>query len=184
MRQVLAVCILMLMLSATVACSSGAPAAKEGGMKLSVSSSAFGEGESIPKKFACNGQNISPPLTWRNVPQGTKAFALIVDDPDAPSGTFTHWLIFNIPSETHELSAAIPSQGKLPSGALQGKNDFGEIGYDGPCPPSGPAHHYRFTVYALDKSLDLKAGATREQVINAMEGNVLARGRLTGTYKR
>lgn len=184
MRQALVVFVVILTVSAALACSSGAPAVKEKGMELSISTSAFNEGESIPKKFACNGQNISPPLTWKNVPAGTKAFALIVDDPDAPGGTFTHWVIFNIPPDIHELPAGIPSQDKLPSGALQGKNDFGKIGYGGPCPPPGPAHRYRFTLYALDKPLDLKAGATKKQVLDAMEGNILARGRLIGTYKR
>ncbi|MFP3976169.1 MAG: YbhB/YbcL family Raf kinase inhibitor-like protein [Dehalococcoidia bacterium] len=153
-------------------------------MELPISSSAFNEGEGIPDMYTCNGQDISPPLTWKNVPIGTKALTLIVDDPDALGGAFTHWIVFNIPADSRELPAAIPSQDRLLGGALQGKNGFGKTGYGGPCPPPGPAHRYRFTLYALDKPPDLKAGAARKQVLDAMEGTVLAQGQLTGTYKR
>ncbi|MFP3880512.1 MAG: YbhB/YbcL family Raf kinase inhibitor-like protein [Dehalococcoidia bacterium] len=153
-------------------------------MSLSVSSAAFKERERIPQKYTCKGQDISPPLAWESVPEKTSTFALIVDDPDAPGGVFTHWLVFNLPASTYQLPAAIPAQEGLPGGALQGKNDFGRIGYSGPCPPPGPAHHYRFTVYALDKALELKAGARREEVLDMMQGHIIAQGQLTGTYKR
>ncbi|MFW6112670.1 MAG: YbhB/YbcL family Raf kinase inhibitor-like protein, partial [Chloroflexota bacterium] len=124
-------------------------------MALSVYSAAFKEGGRIPQKYTCKGQDISPPLKWENAPDETRAFTVIVDDRDAPGGVFTHWVLFNLPASTSELPAAIPAQERLPGGALQGKNDFGRIGYSGPCPPPGPAHHYRFTVYALDKPLEL-----------------------------
>jgi hypothetical protein len=107
-----------------------------------------------------------------------------VDDADAPGGVFTHWILFNIPIDSRELPEAMPTQAQLPSGALQGKNDFGILGYSGPCPPPGPSHHYRFTVYALDQPLDLKAAASRKQVLDAMKGHILAQGQLTGTYQR
>jgi Raf kinase inhibitor-like YbhB/YbcL family protein len=107
-----------------------------------------------------------------------------MDDPDAPGGVFTHWLLFNLPADSSELPEAVPPDNELESGALQGKNSFGEIGYGSPCPPAGPSHHYRFTIYALDQSLDLTAGASRTQVINAIMGHILARGQLIGMYQR
>jgi len=153
-------------------------------MTLNVSTSAFEEGGRIPIKYSCQGEDVSPALQWDEPPTGTQSFALIMDDPDAPVGVFTHWVIFNIPSDSRQLTEAIPTQAKLPSGALQGKNDFGRIGYGGPCPPPGPAHRYRFTLYALDKALDTKSGASKTQVLDAMKGHILAQGQLTGTYQR
>ncbi|MFW6112342.1 MAG: YbhB/YbcL family Raf kinase inhibitor-like protein [Chloroflexota bacterium] len=153
-------------------------------MSFSLSSAAFKEGERIAPKYTCKGQGISPPLRWENPPEYSETFALIADAPDAPGGVFTHWVVFNLPASTYELPAAIPAQEALPGGALQGKNDFGRIGYGGPCPPPGPAPHYRFTLYALDKALDLKAGARREDVVDMMQGHILAQAQLTGTYKR
>jgi len=165
-------------------CESREQPLKEGEMVLAVSSPAFQEGSKIPTKYTCDGQDVSPALTWGESPVETQSFALIVDDPDAPVGVFTHWVIFNIPSDSRQLAEAIPTQAQLPSGALQGKNDFGRIGYGGPCPPSGRPHRYRFTVYALDQSLDLDAGASKKQVIGAMREHILAQGQLTGTYQR
>ncbi len=153
-------------------------------MTLSISSPAFQDGERIPAKYTCQGQDISPPLKWNRVPNETQSLALILDDPDAPSGVFTHWVIFNLPPDSRELPEAVPAASQLPSGALQGKNDFGKIGYGGPCPPPGYPHRYRFTLYALDRQLDLKAGSSKQQVLNAMEGHILAQGQLTGTYQR
>ena len=153
-------------------------------MVLSVSSTAFQEGEAIPAKNSCDGQDISPELTWREVPEGTQSFALITDDPDAPIGTFTHWVTFNIPADSLGLPEAVPNEPQLTSGALQGKNDFGNIGYGGPCPPPGALHHYHFTLYALDQTLDLPAGATKTQVLKAMQGHILAQVELIGTFKR
>ena len=153
-------------------------------MTIVLSSTAFKEGDRIPVKYTCDGQDISPALVWDEPPQQTEAFVLMVDDPDAPGGVFTHWMIFNIPANTHQFGEGVPIQEQLESGALQGKNDFGKIGYRGPCPPSGGSHRYRFTIYALDQRLNLKAGASKKQVIDAMQGHILAQGRLTGTYQR
>lgn len=153
-------------------------------MALSVSSSAFQEAGSIPVKYTCDGQDMSPPLAWGEPPQKTKAFALIVDDPDAPGGAFTHWVLFNLPAASRGLPEAMPAQKQLETGALQGKNDFGRIGYGGPCPPRGPAHRYRFTIYVLDSPLNLLAGASRKQVLDAMKGHILVQGQLTGSYRR
>lgn len=153
-------------------------------MILSLSSTAFKEGDKIPVKYTCDGQDISPPLTWAEPAQKIQAFALIVDDPDAPVGVFTHWVLFNLPANARQLSEGIPTQERLENEALQGKNDFGRIGYGGPCPPRGSAHRYRFALYALDKLLDLKPGASKKQVLDAMKGHIIAQGQLIGTYQR
>jgi Raf kinase inhibitor-like YbhB/YbcL family protein len=151
---------------------------------LSVLSPAFQEGERIPVKYTCQGEDVSPSVAWGEPPTGTQSFTLIVDDPDAPGGVFTHWVLFNIPSHSLELPEAIPTQAELPSGALQGRNDFGRIGYGGPCPPPGSPHRYQFILYAVEQPLDLKAGVSKKQVLNAMQGHVLAEGQLMGTYQR
>jgi len=156
----------------------------EGEMTLSLSSPVFQEGEDISITYTCDGQDISPPLTWGEPPSETQSFALIMDDPDATGGVFTHWLLFNLPADNRELPEAVPLDNELANGALQGKNSFGKIGYGSPCPPPGPAHHYRFTIYALDQPLDLMAGASRKQVIDAITGHILARGQLIGMYQR
>ena len=148
-----------------------------------LTSPAFQDGEAIPVKYSGEGQDISPELTWSGVPNGTQSFVLIMDDPDAPGGVFTHWVIFNIPADSRELEEAVPTQLKLPSGALQGRNDFGTIGYGGPYPPPGSLHHYNFTLYALDDTLDLQAGATKQQVLNAIQGHILAQVQLVGTFQ-
>ena len=153
-------------------------------MALAVSSSAFQEGSKIPAQYTCEGQDVSPVLTWGEPPAETQSFALIMDDPDAPVGVFTHWVLFNLPADSCGLSEAVPTQPQLPDGSLQGENDFGKIGYGGPCPPPGRPHRYQFTLYALDQTLDLKAGASKKQVIDAMQGHILAQGRLTGIYQR
>lgn len=157
---------------------------KEGEMALVVSSSAFQEGTEIPTKYTCQGQDISPALSWSEPTAGTRSFVLIVDDPDTPAGVFTHWVFFNLPADSRKLPEAVPTQAQLQDGSLQGKNDFGKIGYGGPCPPPGRPHRYQFTIYALDQTLDLKAGASKKQVLEAMKGHILAQGRLTGTYQR
>jgi len=149
-----------------------------------VSSTAFREGEKIPVNYTCDGQDVSPELTWSESPEQTEVFALIVDDPDAPGGVFTHWVLFNIPKDTHRFGEGIPIQEQLENGAFQGRNGFGGIGYGGPCPPQGSVHRYQFTLYALDQRLNLKAGASKKQVIDAMQGHILAQGQLTGTYQR
>jgi len=153
-------------------------------MALSISSPVFQEGEGIPAKYSCEGQDISPPLAWGEPPAGTNSFALIVDDPDAPGRVFTHWVLFNLPADSRELPEAVPTQPQLSSGALQGKNDFGKTGYGGPCPPPGRPHRYQFTLYVLAQLLDLKPGASKQQVLEAMQGHILDQGQLTGTYQR
>jgi Raf kinase inhibitor-like YbhB/YbcL family protein len=179
----------MMLLAITAAglinCSPGDSALPdEGEMTLSLSSSVFQDGDSIPTKYTCDGQDVSPPLAWREPPAGTQSFVLIMDDPDAPGGVFTHWLVFKLPADSRELAEAVPPQNELANGALQGKNDFGKIGYSGPCPPSGATHHYRFTIYALDQPLDLMAGVSRKQVLDAITGHILAWGQLIGMYQR
>ncbi|HWP90916.1 MAG TPA: YbhB/YbcL family Raf kinase inhibitor-like protein [Thermodesulfobacteriota bacterium] len=152
-------------------------------MKITISSTAFKEGGMIPKRYTCDGPNISPPLSWDSVPVGTKSLALICDDPDAPRGTWVHWVIFNLRANTKELTENIPPQQTLPNGAQQGRNDFGKIGYGGPCPPGG-THRYYFKLYALDNEINLEAGATKAELLKAMEGHILAKGQLMGRYKR
>ncbi|MHB2149462.1 YbhB/YbcL family Raf kinase inhibitor-like protein [Calditrichota bacterium LG25] len=146
-------------------------------------SSAFEEGGMIPSKYTCDGQDVSPPLRWSDVPQETRSFALICDDPDAPMGTWVHWVIYNIPDTTRSLPEAIPSSERLDNGTLQGKNDFKRYGYGGPCPPGG-THRYFFKLYALDTKLDLPAGATKAQLLKAMNGHIVGEAQLMGKYSR
>lgn len=153
-------------------------------MTLNVLSPAFDEGNKIPSKYSCQGEDVSPALQWDEPPQATQSFALIMDDLDAPGGTFTHWVLFNIPSDSRGLPEAVPAQEELPNGARQGKAGFGRVGYGGPCPPPGRPHRYEFTIYALDQHLALKAGISKKQLLEAMKGRVLAQGQLTGTYQR
>jgi Raf kinase inhibitor-like YbhB/YbcL family protein len=153
-------------------------------MALSVSSSVFEEGDMIPARYTCRGEDVSPPVAWSGVPAGTRSLVLIMDDPDAPVGVFSHWVIFNIAADSPGLPEAVPAQAQLPGGALQGRNDFGRVGYGGPCPPPGRPHRYQFTVYALDSSLELEAGASKGQVLGAVQGHILAQGRLSGRYQR
>ncbi len=153
-------------------------------MSIEVTSTAFQQGMSIPKQYTGDGVDQSPPLHWSKPPSGTKSIALICDDPDAPVGTWVHWVLYNLPAQTHELEAGVPTTATLASGAKQGKNDFGKIGYGGPAPPKGKAHRYFFKVYALGVSVDLAAGATKAQLEAAIKGHVLAEGQLMGTYKR
>ena len=152
-------------------------------MEIKITSSAFEHEGLIPAKYTCDGADVSPPLQWDAVPEGTKSIALISDDPDAPMGTWVHWVIFGLPADTRELAENIPSDKILPSGAKQGTSDFGRIGYGGPCPPSG-THRYFFKIYALDTELDLQAGARKGDLLRAMEGRILGQGQLIGKYKR
>ena len=152
-------------------------------MSLSLQSSAFTHGGVIPKKFACDS-DISPALQWSEPPAGTQSFALIADDPDAPIGTWVHWVIFNIPADQRELAEGVPPDGTLASGAKQGKNDFKKIGYGGPAPPKGKPHRYYFKLYALDSMLELNEGASKKDVERAMKGHILASGELMGLYGR
>lgn len=157
----------------------------EGGkkMEIRIDSLAFENDGLIPAKYTCDGDDISPPLQWDVVPEGTRSIALICDDPDAPMGTFVHWVLFNLPAEAKELPENISVDKILPNGAKQGTSDFGRIGYGGPCPPSG-THRYFFKIYALDIEIDLAAGASKRELLKAMEGHILAQGQLVGKYKR
>jgi Raf kinase inhibitor-like YbhB/YbcL family protein len=149
-----------------------------------VRSNAFRHEGNIPPRFTCEGDNISPELTWTAAPQGTESFALIVHDPDAPrAGGYTHWVVFNIPATVTHIAENAPKDGKLPSGGIQGKNDGGSLGYTGPCPPSG-THRYHFHLYALDKELNLNAGADKASVERAIHGHVLAEAECMGRYRR
>ena len=151
-------------------------------MTLSISSPGFQEGERIPAKYTCQGQDISPQLDWSGVPKEAKSLALIMDDPDAPGGIFTHWVIFNIPPDSLKLPEAVPTEPQLPGSARQGSNDGGGIGYYGPCPPPGRPHRYRFTIYALDiEHLD---GLNKRNFIDKVEQHSIAKAKIKGLYKR
>ena len=152
-------------------------------MEIKITSSAFEDGGLIPAKYTCDGKDISPPLQWDAVPEGTKSIALICDDPDAPMGTFVHWVLFNLPAETRELAERLPDDETLTDGTRQGTTGFGKTGYGGPCPPSG-THRYFFKIYALDTKIDLVAIADKAQLLKAMEGHILSQGQLIGKYKR
>ncbi len=151
--------------------------------KFVLTSPAFSEGEKIPKKYGCNGADISPPLVWRDTPPETKSFTLLLEDPDAPMGTWIHWVIFNIPADAHDLKEHMPTDKTLPDGAVQGRNDFRNIGYGGPCPPGG-THRYFFKLYALDTGLKLGAGSTKPEVMKAMQGHIIGEADLMGRYSR
>jgi Raf kinase inhibitor-like YbhB/YbcL family protein len=150
---------------------------------MEIKSSAFGSGEMIAAKYTCDGADFSPPLEWSGGPAGTKSLALICDDPDAPMETWVHWVIYNIPPTAAILAEGITREKELPGGGTQGVNDFRKIGYGGPCPPAG-THRYFFKLYALDAMLGLKPGITKDQLLKAMRGHILAEAQLMGTYKR
>ncbi len=152
-------------------------------MTISVVSSAFKDGEMIPRQYTCDGRDISPPLTWTGIPEGTQSLVLICEDPDAPAGVWVHWVIYNMPPSTGELPEAVPGDETLSSGARHGVNDFGRPGYGGPCPPRG-IHRYIFTLYAVDSMLDLSGKVAKHDVERAMEGRMLGKGELMGKYRR
>jgi Raf kinase inhibitor-like YbhB/YbcL family protein len=156
--------------------------ARGGVMAFTMTSTAFGAGQSIPKKYSCDGPDVSPQLAWKEAPAGTKSYALIADDPDAPLGTWVHWVLFNVPGDTQELAEGVEKKNQLANGALQGKNDFGNVGYGGPCPPGGSTHRYFFKLYALDGKLDLKAGTSKADIERAMKGHALGQAELMGKF--
>jgi len=153
-------------------------------MSIELTSPAFQTRVTIPKQYTGDGADLSPPLHWSEPPSGTKSLALICDDPDAPRGTWVHWVLFNLPAQTRELEEGVPTTETLGNGAKQGKNDFGNIGYGGPAPPKGKPHRYFFKLYALDVAVDLTPGATKAQLMNAMKGHILAEGQLVCNYGR
>jgi len=154
-------------------------------MTFTLTSDAFASGQSIPTKYSCIGKNISPALTWTEPPAGTQSFALIMDDPDAPMGTWVHWVLFNIPADRRELQEDLPITGKNvdPNAIFVGNNSSGGVGYQGPCPPSG-THRYYFKLYALDTTTSLLPGATKAQLLKELEGHILAQTELMGTFSK
>ena len=150
---------------------------------FTLSSTAFKDNGYIPRKYTCDGEDISPPLSWSGAPPETKSYVLIVYDPDAPKGTFYHWLLYNIPAELSSLPEGVPKDPETEYG-LQGVNDFGTLGYGGPCPPTGSAHRYVFVLLALNTKLDLSPGATIDELLEAVSGHVIAYAKLTGIYGR
>jgi len=153
-------------------------------MAFAISSTGFQNGGEIPKKFTCDGADVSPELHWTSPPAATQSVALIADDPDAPAGTWTHWVLFDLPAETTSLAENVAKVDEVPTGGRQGRNDFRKIGYGGPCPPPGKPHRYFFKLYALDKRLNLKPGASKREVEQAMQGHILATTELMGRYQR
>ena len=153
-------------------------------MAFALRSTAFENGGEISGKFTCDGADLSPALNWEAVPADAHSLALIADDPDAPVGTWTHWIIWNIPAKATALQEGVPKVEVLENGAHQGMNDFRRIGYGGPCPPPGKPHRYFFKLFALDAGLDLKAGANRKELEFAMKGHVLSEAKWMGRYKR
>jgi Raf kinase inhibitor-like YbhB/YbcL family protein len=160
--------------------------AEERAVEWSLTCDAFGDGERMPARHTCDGDNLSPPLAWETPPEGAKELALICDDPDAPRGTFSHWVIYGMPPALTSLPAAVPAMEHPPGvgGAKQGRNDFGAIGYRGPCPPGGKPHHYHFRLYALDAATDLEPGATRGDLLQAMGRHIIAQAEVVGVYEK
>ncbi len=152
-------------------------------MQVKVTSPAFAGGGMIPARFTCDGEDVSPPLEWSGLPEATASVAVICDDPDAPHGTWVHWVLVDLPANCGGVKEALPADKKLPDGSVQGTNDFKRIGYGGPCPPGG-THRYIFRVYALDRKLTLAPGADKAAVVRAMEGHILAWGELMARYAR
>lgn len=154
-------------------------------MAFTIRSTAFNPGEPIPPTYTCDGNGISPALTWNGQPQNTASFVLILEDPDAPRGVFTHWLVYDIPPSVHQLPEGLPPAERLENGALQGLNNGNKIGYTPPCPPAGQTHHYHFRIFALDTStLNLAPGASSEQVYAAMQGHILRQTEMIAPYQR
>jgi Raf kinase inhibitor-like YbhB/YbcL family protein len=152
---------------------------------LSLTSTAFGDGEEIPRAHCRDGADSPPPLTWSGAPEGTASLALVCDDPDAPRGTWVHWVLYDVPAEASGLAAGAGKSQRSPSGGVAGTNDFGESGWGGPAPPRGHGtHHYEFRLFALDRKLGLPPGALKQELVSAMKGHILAEARLTGTYRR
>jgi Raf kinase inhibitor-like YbhB/YbcL family protein len=153
-------------------------------MGFAITSSAFKDGGVIPKRFTCEGEDVSPALSWSEAPAATKSFALIADDPDAPAGTWVHWVIYDLPANLRALAENVPKESQLKAGGRQGTNDFRKTGYNGPCPPPGKPHRYFFKLYALDQSLDSKTGMRKAELEKAMQSHVLAQAQIMGRFGR
>jgi len=153
-------------------------------MSFVLQTKAFPQGGEIPSKYTCSGENVSPALFWSGAPPATRSFALIVEDPDAPSGTFTHWIVYDLPAGAHQLPQNVSQTDDVSGGGRQGRNDFRRTGYGGPCPPPGKPHRYFFRLYALDSASNLPAGASRQEVESALRGHVIAQAELMGKFAR
>ena len=153
-------------------------------MSFNISTTAFQPGGDIPRKYTCEGPDVSPALNWTDPPAGTQSFALISDDPDAPVGTWVHWVAYDLPSSARQLPEGVPKTDAIAGGGRQGLNDFRKTGYGGPCPPPGKPHRYYFKLYALDSKLNLKPGATKKTVESAMQGHILAQAEVMGRFQR
>jgi Raf kinase inhibitor-like YbhB/YbcL family protein len=151
---------------------------------LGLRSTAFAEGENIPEVYTCDGKDVSPPLSWSKSPEGTRSLALICDDPDAPMGTWVHWVMYRIAPDVESLPGGVPKNEEVLEGARHGTTSFKRVGYGGPCPPKGNPHRYFFKLYALDAELELEAGRTKADLQEAMEGHIIAQGQLMGKYER
>ncbi|HSO11308.1 MAG TPA: YbhB/YbcL family Raf kinase inhibitor-like protein [Anaerolineales bacterium] len=186
-------CSLILSAIALSACAPSTPATPEQTitdplemeetMSIELTSNAFKQGQPIPEKYSCKGEDVSPALAWGEPPTGTQSFALIMDDPDAPVGTWDHWILFNIPASARGLPESFPANETHPDGSMSGKNSWGRMGYGGPCPPGG-THRYFFRLYALDEMLAISAGASKGELEKAMVGHILAHGELMGTFTK
>jgi Raf kinase inhibitor-like YbhB/YbcL family protein len=192
MKIVMAAAVVALLLI-SMACTLPSVAASQGQVnenmeqmtyQLSVTSPAFKDNERIPVKYTADGDDMSPPLKWAEIPDGVAEYALIVDDPDAPGGVFTHWVIYGLPGSYDHLDDGVPQVEELDNGAMQGPNSMDKIGYMGPSPPKGKPHRYIFTMYALDAKIDLPAGITKDELRKAVQGHIISEGKLTGIYGR
>jgi len=187
-RALCLVMIIMVVASVSVSCQAEKAEKATAGkgkekMSFAITSTAFKHEGMIPKQYTCDGTDISPQLAWLNVPESTKSFALICDDPDAPVGDWVHWVLYNLPADTREIREKIANDAKLSNGALHGTNDFGKYGYGGPCPPGG-THRYFFKLYALDSMLNLTGKITKRSLLDAMKGRTLGQAELMGKYSR
>ncbi len=165
-------------------CGADNPKTNGDTMNLQLTSTAFAEGQPIPRQHAFDDKDLSPALQWSGVPSAAKSLALICDDPDAPKGTWVHWVIYDLPPSTAGLAEGVSKSSELANGAKQGVNDYKRLGYGGPCPPPGKPHRYFFKLYALDTATGLQPGATKKDLLKAMDGHVVAEGQLMGTYQR
>jgi len=180
----LAALFILLVASGAIVSKSNLFAGGKSAMAFKVKSSAFGSGAEIPKKFTCEAADVSPALEWSEAPAKSASFALIADDPDAPVGTWVHWVLWNLPASAQSLPEGVAKREQLDDGTRQGRNDFRKIGYNGPCPPPGKPHRYFFRLYALDAKLDLAPGATRQELDAAMKGHILGEAEYMGTFRR
>jgi len=184
MKPIVKIAVLLAVSLGTTFAQQAKPAGGGASMAFTLTSSAFGSGAAIPEQYSCKGADNSPALEWSGAPAHVASFALIMDDPDAPAGTWVHWVLWNLPANAHSLPEGVSKREQLDNGARQGRNSFRKAGYNGPCPPAGATHRYFFRLYALDGALDLAAGASRSQLDAAIKGHVLAQAEYMGKFHR